>query len=189
MQVLEIGIKLDKSKDYYDNLFKNNGLDCIYQVTTHDIYFTNKDLFGLTEKEMKDSCIRLRSCNNEPFKIQNKLLKEIDKSIVLINELNNFEKEIFKYGYKKVFDTIKIDYHYWKEGMNSRIQLQQIKDIGLLVYYDNSNYYELDIESQRKKLIDELNSYGLNIAYNKLGLDKLRTLYYGEEMYSRNQNE
>lgn len=34
----------------------------------------------------------------------------------------------------------------------------------------NSEYYELDLESQRKKLID-----------------KLRTLYYGREMYSENQ--
>lgn len=72
--------------------------------------------------------------------------------------------------------------------MSSKIQLQQIEDIGLLVYYDNKDYYQFDLETQRKRLIDELNLYGFNIDYDVLGLDKLRTLYYGKEMYSKNQN-
>ena len=72
--------------------------------------------------------------------------------------------------------------------MNSKIQLQEIKDIGLLVYYDNSNYYKYDLETERQKLIDELNSFGFNFNYETLGLDKLRTLYYKKEMFSNNQN-
>ena len=73
--------------------------------------------------------------------------------------------------------------------MNSKIQLQEIKNIGLLVYYDNSIYHELPLEEQRKKLIDELISYGFDeINYNTLGLEKLRTLYYKKESYSKNQN-
>ena len=91
-------------------------------------------------------------------------------------------------NYKKVFDTIKKDHHYYKDGMNSKIQLQEIKDIGLIVYYDNSNYYEYDLETEREKLIDELNLFGFNINYETLGLDKLRTLYYKKDMFSKNQN-
>lgn len=72
--------------------------------------------------------------------------------------------------------------------MKSRIQLQDIKDIGLLLYYDNPDLYELSLEEQRKKLIDELNNYGFDFKYSDLGLDKLRTLYYKKEMYSKNQN-
>lgn len=72
--------------------------------------------------------------------------------------------------------------------MKSRIQLQDIKDIGLLLYYDNLDLYELSLEEQRKKLIDELNNYGFDFKYSDLGLDKLRTLYYKKEMYSKNQN-
>ena len=72
--------------------------------------------------------------------------------------------------------------------MNSKIQLQEIDNIGLLVYFDNSNYYDLDLDTQRNKLIDELNLYGFDFKYDDLGLDKLRTLYYGKEMYSKNQN-
>ena len=66
--------------------------------------------------------------------------------------------------------------------------MQEIDNIGLLVYYDNSNYYEYDLDTQRKKLIDELNSYGFSFNYDVLGLDKLRTLYYGKECTSKNQN-
>lgn len=72
--------------------------------------------------------------------------------------------------------------------MSSKIQLQQIEGVGTLVYYDNKDYYEFDLETQRKMLIDDLNSYGFHIDYDSLGLDKLRTLYYGKEMFSKNQN-
>ena len=41
---------------------------------------------------------------------------------------------------------------------------------------------------QRKMLIDELNSYGFYFNYETLGLDKLRTLYYGEKKYSQNRS-
>ena len=93
-----------------------------------------------------------------------------------------------KNGYRKVFDTKKNDHHYFKKEMNSKVQLQEIDDIGLLVYYDNSIYYDLPLDEQRNKLIDELNSYGFDFSYDILGLDKLRTLYYKKEMFSKNQN-
>ena len=188
MHVIEVGFKLDKSFKHYDTLLKSNGLVNDYNVITHDIYYSNKDLNGMTENEMKNACIRLRSCNNSSFDIQNNLIEGLNKKRVSKFFLKGFEKEIAKYGYKKVFDTIKKDHHYFKEGMNSKIQLQEIKDIGLLVYFDNSNYYEYDLDTQRNKLIDELNSYGFDFSYDTLGLDKLRTLYYKKEMYSNNQN-
>ena len=186
--VVEVGFKLNNSFSYYNNLLKGHGLINDFNVLTHDVYYTNKNLNGLSENEMKTSCIRLRSCNNENYHIQNNLLKEITKDVVNVEELAEFEKEISVFGYKKVFDTIKKDHHYCKEGMNSKVQLQEINNVGLLVYYDNSDYYEFDLDVQRNKLIDELNSYGFNFKYTDLGLDKLRTLYYGREMYSKNQN-
>ena len=72
--------------------------------------------------------------------------------------------------------------------MNSKIQIQDIKDIGLVVYFDNSNYYDYDLDIQRNKLIDELNSYGCNFNCDELGIDKLRSLYYKKECKSKNQN-
>ena len=75
MEIVELGIKLAKTLNYYDNLLKNNGFDNDFNVITHDIYYTNKNLDGLSENEMKNACIRLRSCNGGLFEIQNNLLK------------------------------------------------------------------------------------------------------------------
>ena len=188
MLAVEVGFKLENNIGYYDKTLKTNGLINDFNVITHDIYYTNKDLNNLSENEMKNACIRLRSCNNGKYKVQNNLISELNINEIEIEELEKFETNLSHLGYKKVFDTIKKDHHYYKEGMNSKIQLQEIDNVGLLVYFDNSNYYEYDLDTQRKKLIDELNSYGFHFDYNELGLDKLRTLYYGKEMYSKNQN-
>jgi hypothetical protein len=146
-------------------------------------------LNGLTENEIKQKCIRLRNVNfKEGYKVENKLLDSLNVDYVDEKELCNFENKLKEEGYFKVFDTKKKDHHYYKEGMNTKVQLQEINDIGLLVYLDNSNYYELPLDEQRNKLIDELNSYGFKFKYIDLGLDKLRTLYYKEEKYSKNQN-
>lgn len=188
MLIVEVGIKLDRDFEYYDNILKSNKLINDFKVITHDIYYTNKNLDGLTENEMKNACIRLRSCDNEGYKVQNNMITDLEKKEVLNTELNDFENRLEKLGYKKVFDIIKKDFHYYRDGMSSKIQLQQIQNVGLLVYYDNKDYYKFDLDTQRKMLIDELNSYGFNFNYDVLGLDKLRTLYYREEMYSKNQN-
>ena len=133
---------------------------------------------GLTESEMKAKCIRLRFSggginaaplgNNEALKIK--------------------EHELISQGYKKVFDTIKLDFHYRHDNMyeGNYLQLQDIKDVGLLCYYYNHDYSLSPLDEQRKMIFDELNSYGFNFKESDLGLDKLRTLYYGKKMYSKN---
>ena len=176
MLALEVGFKLDKSLIFYHDMLTKNGLTLDFSCITHDIYYTDKSLDGLTENQMKNSCIRLRYCDG------------INKEISDKTELDKKEKSLIENDYKKIFDTIKIDFQYCNQSMKSKIQLQDIKDIGLLVYYDNPDYYELPLKEQREKLIDELNSYGFDFKYSDLGLDKLRTLYYGKEMYSENQN-
>ena len=189
MLIVEVGFKLDKSLDYYDSVLRQNGLENDFNCTTHDIYYTNANLNDLSEKQMKQKCIRLRNVNfQDGYKIQNNYYFELDTDVVYEKELLVFENKLLENGYKKVFDTKKKDHHYFKEGMNSKVQLQEIDEIGLLVYYDNSMYYDLPLEEQRNKLIDELNSYGFDFSYETLGLDKLRTLYYKKEMFSKNQN-
>ena len=176
MLALEVGFKLNKTLIHYHDMLIRNSLTLDFSCITHDIYYTDKKLDGLTENQMKNSCIRLRYCDG------------INKEISDKTELDKKEKSLIENGYKKVFDTIKIDFQYCNQSMKSKVQLQDIKDIGLLVYYDNPDYYELPLKEQREKLIDELNSYGFDFKYSDLGLDKLRTLYYGKEMYSENQN-
>lgn len=71
----------------------------------------------------------------------NNLIDDLDLKEVTNNELGNFENRLDELRYKKVFDTTKKDFHYYKEGMSSKVQLQQIEDIGLLVYYDKKEMY------------------------------------------------
>lgn len=166
--IVEVGMKLDKSLNYYKNMLKRNGMQQVFKCTTHDIYYTKEKSFdGFSENQIKNSCIRIRN----PKK-QDKLK----------------QKQLISNGYFKVFDTIKKDYHFSNSTMKSRIQLQVIKKIGLVVYYDNPDYYELPLDKQRKLLLEELNLYGFNFNTSNLGIDKLRTLYYKTEMFSENQN-
>ena len=191
MLVVELGLYLDRPYLYYENILKQNGLKCVFECVTHDLYYTNNDfsnIDNMTEKELKDVCIRVRKVNDGDYEIQNKILKEYKRKKIKSSKINKLEKEFKKYGYRKVFDTIKYDHQWYKEGMTTRVQLQETKDIGLLVFLDNKAYYEFDLENQRRKLIDELNSYGFNFNYDTLGLDKLRSLYYRKECFSKNQN-
>lgn len=179
-EIVEVGMPLDGQLVYYHDMLLKHGLKLVYMCITHDLYYSKQESFdGLSEKQIKDSCIRLRF-SNEATNTQP--LDDIEKIV-------NREKELIEQGYKKVFDTIKFDYHYTKDGMYSRVQLQDIKDLGLLVYYDNKNYYSYPPQKQRELLINELNSYGFNFKQTDLGLDKLRTFYYKKKMYSENQNK
>lgn len=187
MLIVEVGFELKENFEYYDKLLKSNGLNNDFNCLTHDIYFTNQNLDDLSENEMKEKCIRLRSVNGTYFKVQNSF-DVIAESTIPINNIDLFEKTMFDKGYKKVFDTKKVDHYYFKEGMTTKIQLQEIDKIGLLLYFDNKKYYGYTLEKQRKFLIDEINSYGFHFNYSDLGLDKLRTLYYKEKKYSLNQN-
>ncbi len=188
MLIVEVGFELNNDLKFYDKMLKEHKLDNCFNCETHDIYYTNKDLDGLTENEIKNSCIRLRCVNDNKCKVQNfECFVEL-KDIVFNDKTSYVESILKQKGFKKVFDTKKKDHHYRNSNMNSRIQLQEIEDIGLLVYYDNSDYYNLSLDEQRNKLIDELNKYGFEFKYTDLGLDKLRTLYYNRKMYSKNQN-
>lgn len=186
--IVEVAFKLDKELKYYEKVLNEHGLSNVFNVITHDIYYTKLNLDGMSESEIKNACIRLRSCNNDDYEIQNNHEKFMFKKKIKPSKLEKFEKKLLKKGYKKVFDTTKEDHHYFKDGMTSRIQLQDTKDIGLLLYYDNEKYYGIDETKQRKLLIDELNSYGFSFNYNDQGYDKLRSLYYKEDKYSNNQN-
>ena len=202
MIVVEVGFKLDHDISYYKEILEKNNAINRFNCKTHDIYWTNKDLNGLSENEMKNSCIRLRmteglggvdfsGTSRISYRFQNAdnfIVKKDNQKELTYEEVENYIKEIEIKGYKKVFDTTKTDYQFSIGDMKSRIQLQDIENIGLLLYYDNPNYYELSLEEQRIKIIDELNSYGFNFNNDELGLDKLRTLYYGKEMFSKNQN-
>ncbi len=166
--VVEVGMKLDKSFKFYDKMLRQHGLKHVFSCTTHDVYYTKQKAFdGMTENQIKNACVRIRN----------------PKSIDIERE-----RQFVRDGFHKVFDTSKKDFHYRHDEMKSIVQLQDIDGIGLVVYYDNPNYYHLPEEEQRILLLNELNSYGFSFKEDELGIDKLRTLYYGKELFSKNQN-
>lgn len=200
--VCEVGFKLDKNLEYYHDMLINRGFDNIYNCRTRDIYWSNKDFDGMSENEIKRSCVRFRYSegfggslyDRDSFPksgFQNYLIFDnlAENSFMCpVEDIDKFEEKFKSYYWKRVFDTEKLDYQYSIPKMKSRIQIQDIDGIGLVLYYDNPDYYELSFDLQRRKLIDELNSYGFGFKYSDLGIDKLRTLYYKKECFSDNQN-
>ena len=102
MLVVELGIKLNNNFEYYDNMLKSNGLKNDFKVLTHDIYYTNQSLEGLSENEMKKACIRLRSCDNGVYKVQNNLIRDLNIQEISDFELANFGSRLLELGYKKI---------------------------------------------------------------------------------------
>ncbi len=202
MIVVEVGFKLNENIKYYEEILSSHNAINRFNCKTHDIYWTNKNLENMTENEMKNSCIRLRitegfggidfsGVSKISYRFQNVdnfIVNKDNQKELTLEEVHEYIKKIENNGYVKAFDTSKVDYQYSIGDMKSRIQLQDIENIGLLIYYDNPDYYELPLDVQRNALINELNSYGFDFDYDTLGLDKLRTLYYKKEMYSKNQN-
>lgn len=202
MIVVEVGFKLNENIKYYEEILSSHNAINRFNCKTHDIYWTNKNLENMTENEMKNSCIRLRitegfggvdfsGVSKISYRFQNVdnfIVNKGNQKELTLEEVHEYIKKIENNGYVKAFDISKVDYQYSIGDMKSRIQLQDIENIGLLIYYDNPDYYELPFDAQRNALINELNSYGFDFDYDTLGLDKLRTLYYKKEMYSKNQN-
>ena len=65
---------------------------------------------------------------------------------------------------KKIYTDEKTDYVYKnKTEKDMYFQIQDIKGDCLMIAYDNKNYYELDEITQRKKLIQDILKYGIEI--------------------------
>ena len=58
--IVEIALPLEESLDYYlKKIEVVNGIN-FFTCETHDIYYTDNDLNGMSEEEMKNSCVRFR---------------------------------------------------------------------------------------------------------------------------------
>ena len=54
MLIVEVGFKLDKSLDYYHEMLINNGAKNVFNVGTHDIYWSDKNFDGYIEIRFKE---------------------------------------------------------------------------------------------------------------------------------------
>lgn len=204
--VVEVGMLLEKDVEYYNKIIEKAGGKNVFNCETHDLYWTNKshdELEKMTENQIKKSCVSFRlssgfggSCFDGDFNIKNGKFDNFkifdrskeDRFSCDMKKFKKIQKEMELKGWYLVFDTFKVDYQYVIGDMKSRIQLQEIDNIGLVLYYDNPDYYEMSEENQREMLLKELNDYGFNFDKDELGIDKLRTLLTGSSQFSKNQN-
>lgn len=203
--IVEVGMLLDKDIEYYNDIMTKAGGTNVFNCETHDLYWTNKshdEISKMTENQIKMSCVRFRMCNGfggtcfggdfsvglsfQNFKIYDK--SKEDNFKCSMDEFKNIQEKMEGDGWYLIFDTFKVDYQYKIGDMQSAIQFQEIDRIGLVLYYDNPEYYDFTPERQKDALLDELNSYGFNFDKKEQGVDKLRTLLLGCTCYSDNQN-
>ena len=57
--IVEVGLKLNNDLSYYDRVLRKKGFERVFCTNTRVLYYTNKELDGLTENEMKSECIRI----------------------------------------------------------------------------------------------------------------------------------
>ena len=205
-KIVEVGMLLDKDIEYYNSIIENAGGRNVYNCETHDLYFSNKkhsELEKMTENQIKKASVRFRlssgfggSCFDGDFSIKNGIFDNFkifdkereDRFSCDMQEFKKIQEELESNGWFLIVDTFKVDYQYVIGDMKSRIQLQEIDNIGLILYYDNPDYYQMSEDNQREMLLKELNEYGFSFDKDELGVDKLRTLLTGETKFSKNQN-
>ncbi len=203
--IVEVGMLLDNDIEYYNTMMQKVGGVNVFNCETHDLYWTNKkfdELKNMTENQIKKSCIRLRICNGfggtcfkgdfsisgtiDNYKIYDNNAE--DKFSCDVEKFKEIQEKIEAEGWYMVIDTFKVDYQYKIGDMQSALQFQEIDRIGLILYYDNPEYYDFTPERQWDALLDELNSYGFEFDKEQEGIDKLRTLLLGYTCTSKNQN-
>ena len=171
--MIEIGMKLPYNLSYYQRQLGYNLFDLVEACGIHDVYYTNKSLKGLTEVQMNSACVRLRTVS-----------KNLEYSYDMSQECLNEQSRLLHAGYRKVCELTALQCSYSRRDSLCHLRLEQIQNLGLLVYYSNPSHAGLPKLSQRDLLIEELNGYGFYFQKSDLGVDKLRTFYYGFETYS-----
>ena len=185
---IEVGFKIKQDKLEAEKILLENGFVNIFKTAhTRDIYFgKDVDFTGLTEEEIKNSLVRLRGAT---------LFENLDmfdpnlpsgKVNVDFKTAHEYIERMFKAGYVVVFDTEKTDWIY-KKG-DCYHQLQDIKGIGLVDYVYNKEIFNKGLNEDEMFLVlkNQMKELGFDLEY-ELGVDKLRTLYYKEIKFSKNQ--
>lgn len=168
MLIVEVELPIKGNKEDIDKILLNNGFEEFYKVLTITDYYKLKEDNDLTHSTLKSRCKRLRYV--EPlvkFKNDYQDYKEWIKNYRL-EECLNEENALLNNGYEKIYTDEKTDYVYKNKIENDMFfQIQDIKDDCLIIAYDNKNYYKFDEVTQRKKLIQDILNYGIEILDNK----------------------
>lgn len=176
MIVEEIELPIKGKKEDIEKILLSNGFEIFYKVLTITSYYLPIDKSSEKHNILKERCKRIRYA--EPMtKFKNEWqnyehwIKNYD-----IEECRKEEYEIFKQGFKKIYTDEKTDWVYKKiDEEKMYFQIQDIRDDCLIIAYDNEKYYELDSIEQRKRLINDVEKYGIELL-DKLNIDRFKLI-------------
>lgn len=168
MAIVEIELPIKGNKEDVEKLLLNNGFEEFHKVITITSYYKLKNDNDMNHDTLKSRCKRLRYV--EPlskFKNKNQDYKQcITKYNV--KKCKREEEKLLNNGYEKIYTDEKTDYVY-KNKIEEEMyfQIQDIKGDCLMIAYDNKKYYDLPEDVQRKKLINDVCKYGIEIIDEK----------------------
>ncbi len=164
MIIEEIELPIKGNKEDIEKMLLTNDFQIFYKVLTITSYYLPINESMENHVTLKERCKRLRYV--EPMTKFKNEWQDYEQWIkkYSIQECKKEENEILKQGYKKIYTDEKTDWVYKKTDEEKMyFQIQDIKDDCLMIAYDNENYYDLDRKEQRKKLIEDVEKYGIEI--------------------------
>ena len=164
MIIEEIELPIKGNKEEIEEILLANRFHIFYKVLTITNYYLPINESMENHSTLKERCKRLRYV--EPMTKFKNEWQDYEQWIkkYSIQECKKEEDEILKQGYKKIYTDEKTDWVYKKTDEEKMyFQIQDIKDDCLMIAYDNENYYDLDRKEQRKKLIEDVEKYGIEI--------------------------
>ena len=164
MIIEEIELPINGKKEEIEEILLANSFQIFYKVLTITNYYLPINESMENHSTLKERCKRLRYV--EPMTKFKNEWQDYEQWIkkYSIQECKKEENEILKQGYKKIYTDEKTDWVYKKTDEEKMyFQIQDIKDDCLMIAYDNENYYDLDRKEQRKKLIEDVEKYGIEI--------------------------
>ena len=164
MIIEEIELPIKGRKEENEKRLISNGFQIFYKVLTITSYYLPINESIENHNTLKERCKRLRYV--EPmtkFKNEWQYYEQWIKKYN-VHECKIEENEIIEKGYKKIYTDEKTDWVYKKiDEEKMYFQIQDIKDDCLMIAYDNEKYYDLKRNEQRKKLINDVEKYGIEI--------------------------
>lgn len=174
MIIEEIELPIKGNKEDVEKVLLANGFEIFFKVLTITSYYLPENGSLENHYTLKERCKRIRYV--EPMtKFKNKW-QDYEEWIKHYNieECKKEEEELIGNGFKKIYTDEKTDWVYKNiDEEKMYFQIQDIKDYGLMIAYDNEKYYDLDKMKQREMLINDARKYGIEIL-DTVNIDRFK---------------
>lgn len=179
MKQIEITTRVNQSLEEVDNILTKQGFELIRKSRIEDKYLTH-EYDKLTKDNIIDiltKCVLVRYLcvdGKDTFKKVTYKNKKYDNDIVISEEkinvnIDDVDKALKLFEaleFKKIVD-VNYDVIVYAKG-DLELCFQNVENLGLLLEYENLNDFEgysnSAILEEKKKMLDEVKKYGLNIS-------------------------